>query len=545
MKKIILSLTLVLNFVLLADNVMYKNAGIVDIGRTVVTRTSEVPKEAIYRFPTTTSVPNEYVYTIREQSEKLRCEVDFLGTDTCPVSRETCPDEEEYTGSTSKANHIVKSFVQVCSTREIKVGTKCYLDDNRDGSPDNLMKTDNSYLLSNSGSSSPAGWGGLLGEYHISVGTYTFKFYAIEEDKYKIRIQADNYSTIKIDNYQKHSDTSDNWGEENPVYINLNKGEHTISIAAGNYGGKHGVAVAIYNSSDMLIWNTRSGQRVEYTDCKTGYTIEGNYCYTPASCPSDTTLQPDNSCKMEYDWYSYLCPTDTSIYSLPWQVIDSGSDCGAKSCTNSATPPVNNCVRPNYTCPIDAALKCGKVVIDEIICKDGYILKDNRCERISLYCDDLFYNAVTDTCQDITNYTKKCDSIEEVYNPITDRCETTKEACTTGTYDRALGKCVDAVNAKCLLLAGYTYNEITRKCENTAASPCLPQYNYDSTLAMCIGEMTVCLGGYTLNEVTNKCEKELCGILSTTDLSRRCETVSNCNGTMTSAGTCIPFSVVR
>jgi len=524
-----------------AKSLLLKNEGIIDIGHREEATEIVVPKEKIIREPNIDLVENKIVYQERDKSPLYDCETDFINTETCTQDREICPTQEEYQDGYSVKHNVNKLFTKMCPFGTVKSGEKCYQDSNNDGTPDYLKKINYEYLLSNNGSSSPAGWGGLLSLYHISVGNYQYKFYAEKADNYKVRIQADNYSTIHINNNKIHSDTSDDWREEKPKYINLNKGEHTIKISAGNYDGPHGVAVAIYDSSNSLIWNTRKGQLIEYNDCKIGFMEDGDFCYILSECPKNTTEQGDGSCKLEYDWYEYKCPTDTNEYSATWSATDQGGDCGSPTCTNSPNPPTNNCVRAYYTCPINSNLKCGKTLNTSGICEDGYVWNSNRCERVESYCGDSFYNSTLDVCQDITEYQKLCPNQDQTYNPSTDECEASRVACTTGEYSSMNSMCQIDFVPECFQ-DGYVYNPLTEICENSEAPICPNGYTYDGEDVLCIGQMTMCGPGHTYNESLKKCEMDACTIEGVRNNGTMCQTDILCDGTF-SNGICIPNTI--
>jgi len=527
---------------LFAISPFLENKGIVDIGTKTATTEIEVPMEYIYTEANQTIIDNEIIYLERLQSELFDCEIDFLETQTCPHGITECPSYEEFDDGYSTKHHVVKSFVKICPASTVQSAQKCYEDSNNNGISDYLKKINYEYVLSNSGSSSPAGWGGLLASYNISVGDYTYKFYAPKNDKYKVRIQTDNYATIDIDNNQIHSDTSDYWGEESPKYVDLNSGEHTIKISAKNYAGPHGVAVAIYDSSDDLLWNTRSGQILEYNECKEGFIAEGDYCYIASKCPDNTTEQSDGSCKMEYDWYSYHCYSDSNYYTNTWQVRETGQDCGNPTCTNGPTPPSNNCVRVDYTCPIDGNKNCGKTTASDVDCGVGYVWNDNRCERIETYCGSSTYNAAQDICQNITHYEKLCVNPTDVYDVNKNKCVSNTEICKNGAYDPNTRTCYMSFKAKCEL-EGYIYDVSTETCIDEDKDICDPQYNYIVSENICKGTMTMCASDEIYNSTSKQCEKSKCGILDTTDSGTQCETNSLCDGIITSIGKCLPNTI--
>lgn len=263
------------------------------------------------------------------------------------------------------------------------------------------------------------------------------------------------------------------------------------------------------------------------------------YYYLDPECPSNTDEQSDGSCTMKYNWYSYLCPTDINKYGAIWKAKDTGSDCGNLSCTNSITPPKDNCVRATYTCPLNPNQKCGKTLNTISSCESGYTWNNNRCERIESFCGSSVYNATLDICQDITHYSKLCSDSNQTYNPSTDLCETKQVACENGKFDKKVNSCVMDFIPVCEI-QGYVYNSISDTCENPTLPICKTQYNFESSTGDCKGEMTMCETGYIYNEEIDRCEKELCNILNTNDSGTRCETQALCDGVITQNGNCIP-----
>ncbi len=519
-----------------AANQFLKNQGIVDIGRKTSSNEIEVPKQYVYTNPLMTPVSNVVIYDERLQSQLFSCETDFLGTETCPSGREDCPSNEHFTDGYSVKNHVVKSYTKICGTGHIKEGVSCFLDNNFDGIKDYRRVIDYSYSFNRSGASNS--WG-LGDSYDIEPGTHSDKFYAPADGNYYIYLGADDTGWLDIDGVRLLNVYY--WGAPQAASVFLTKGDHTLYYAGWDlHGGAWWLSAHVNGPNGALLWNSRSGQVLNEVRCPSEYVISNDNCYINANCPSYTTEQPDGSCKMEYDWYEYKCPTDINYYQNPWQVRNHGSDCGNPTCTNSSTPPLNNCVQVDYTCPIDTSAKCGKTNANENICDAGYVWHDNRCERLESYCGSSVYNSLLDICQEFTYYTKLCTNPTDTYNSITNTCESSTIICDFGTYNLITKSCTMAFVGGCAL-SGYSYDSATESCINPTKTLCSnPQYHYDSSKNECIGEMNFCEADYTFNTTTLKCEKNKCGILGTLDNGTRCETTSQCLGTLTSSGACIP-----
>lgn len=112
--------------------------------------------------------------------------------------------------------------------------------------------------------------------------------------------------------------------------------------------------------------------------------------YRGKGCTKDGYQYDDvtGKCVIEYKWYEYVCANEDGweafldaeqippfkkedMYNqnhIMWRgpMKNTGGDCagtcGSVGCScNSPTPPEENCVRPNYTCPIDPKAECARV----------------------------------------------------------------------------------------------------------------------------------------------------------------------------------------
>lgn len=93
-----------------------------------------------------------------------------------------------------------------------------------------------------------------------------------------------------------------------------------------------------------------------------------NQCFTATRCqtPSSTKIS-QTVCRQQYSYYQYSCPTSANEYGEYFDAPnDSGSNCygncpsgRAEDCIcNNEQPPIDNCKRVSYSCPIDASLAC-------------------------------------------------------------------------------------------------------------------------------------------------------------------------------------------
>lgn len=540
MLKKTISLSICLSSYLFGVSALLQNKGIVDIGRTSSLTEVEVPMEYVYSDGARTTVDNVVIYNDRIQSDLFDCEHDFLGTETCPIDKAECPSFEQFADGYSTIHHTIKSFSKICPAKTVKINNKCYLDDDENTVPDNKRVTDYSYQLNRSASPYAAGYGG---SYNIPVGTYSDNFVIQNAGDYDIYFGGDDDGWAKLDNAEIVSQRRICCGYTQHVKKYLNTGVHNLNYAAwDSAGGAWWVGAYIVQSDGQVIWNSRDGQVTTKINCPSGFTPEGDACVTNTVCQAYTSLQSDGTCRMEYDWYSYHCASDLNDYANSWQIRNSGSDCGHPTCTNSATPPANNCVRVSYSCPLDPNAKCGKTTVSNVDCGEGYVWNDNRCERIEAYCGSSTYNATLDICQDVTHHGKLCVNPTDIYDVNLNKCVGSAQICQDGEYDWTNKVCHTSFEARCTS-AGYTYDVSTQSCINNAQNICDPQYHYIASQNICKGEMTVCATGETYNATLKVCEKNSCGILGTIDKNGRCETSALCDGVLTSTGKCQPNTV--
>ncbi len=527
---------LICNTLSFAVNPLLENSGIVDIGRKITTTEIEVPKGYIYTNPTTTFSPNITTYNNRLQSELFQCENDFLGTETCPRGVEECSGYEEFIDGYSTKHHIKKTFFKMCILNTVKENDKCYYDANNDGLKDlyytviyNSRTVWSQVFLNGSNSKSENGILTMPPYSMLRVKHYSAE--ACDDDA--------NHVVIKINDISK----KDTWcnGSKNTGWIDVyeNTTSSNTDISYSYYDAHSGGG---WDRSNMYeaIHTLNSTPPLNFTKEVSGDNI---YFYKSAQCPANTILQTDGTCLMEYDYYTYHCPADTNYYQYPWQIRDSGEDCGNPTCTNSDIVPTNNCVRSNYSCPNNPNSKCGKSIVEDIDCGDGYVWNDNRCERLESFCGSSTYNASKDICEDITHYTKLCTNAADIYSIELNKCVSNTEICKNGIYSSETKTCVMDFVGSCTT-SGYAYDLITQSCIDSNLKICTQDgYIFDSTKSKCIGTMTMCDTGKTYNSTTNKCEDNMCGELNTEDKNNRCETSNQCDGTITSTGKCIPDKI--
>jgi hypothetical protein len=507
----------------------HQNQGIVDIGHKEESNELEVPKEMIISEPSMILTENKLTYQKRIQSERFDCETDFLGTETCSQQQSACPSNQEFTDGYSVAHHVVKNFLKQCEAGTILDGNRCYLDENNDGIKDYFYYTKSGghvwsgVFLNNENNVKKEGNVVVPARGYLEVRHYSPE--ACDDDRNHVVVKINNIT--KIDTWCGLSkDTED-------VIVYRNNTTSAVSVSYFYYDSHSGGGYDKSYFEEFIYAPNRIMIRDGFIEEK----IDGRiYLYSITHCPNGSVEQPNGSCAMEYDWYSYLCPSEVNIYNGAWQVVNSGSDCGNIICTNLSTPPTNNCIRLNYTCSLDPNQKCGKTLNTIGACSDGYVWNNNRCERIESFCGGSFYNAILDICQDVTRYEKLCKNDNEIYNKITNICETGVEACGDGVYDENIDECVMDFIPECRT-QGYVYNYVSGVCEDTAKSICETQYNYEGSY--CRGEMTMCRTGYSYNEELNRCEQDACDILNTSDSGNRCETPSQCIGVVHN-GKCIP-----
>jgi len=279
--------------------------------------------------------------------------------------------------------------------------------------------------------------------------------------------------------------------------------------------------------------------------CPDGYKSEEQFCYANARCPKGSIETEDGECLLEYDWYSYHCEDGTNSYDNKWSIIETGYDCGNPLCTNSATPPKNNCVRKKFICPIDSERVCAKIEISEGSCETGYKWNNDRCERIETYCGNETYNALLDRCEHIESYVKLCKSQNDNYDKSQDICISSTEACYYGSYDEKSGFCVDEVIGYCEN-TNYKYIKDKDLCIDENEKLCSnSEYEYVDSLKECIKKTNVCDDGFEYDHETNQCLEVVCNILNTFNDGSRCSTESLCDGILTEEGNCIPYKIQK
>ncbi len=124
--------------------------------------------------------------------------------------------------------------------------------------PTEQTSTDSTYTLNRSPSPAQAGWGGILDQFNVTVGTFTDKFFIKTAGTYTIKSQIDNYGSVSLDGQTLFS--PNNWPTIYSTSKNLSTGEHTIVTSGVNVDGPWGMATVVYAPDGSVFWNIRSGQ---------------------------------------------------------------------------------------------------------------------------------------------------------------------------------------------------------------------------------------------------------------------------------------------
>lgn len=521
-KRIFFSIVL-LTVNIYATSSFLKDQGIVDIGRVIPSKTEIVGKSLVSVPPVIKTVPNLYVYRSRVQSPVYNCGTDAIGHESCEFEETRCPSSYQYTNATSVLHHVDKTLYTLCPAGTIRQNGLCYI-----------------------------AVAGHKKDFRQFSQNYTAHSQSICADNTAWFRASQNNTTLKVGIWAGTHNCGGSgmwWLSKINVPSTIQVGAVHVSYSAGCLGNGH------------LITNTNSSQTVtssqctargaqhpyvsfkyyfSYTNCPSGYTSDGMYCYQHPHCPQYTTLQSNGTCKLEYNWYSYVCPADTNKYANPWIAINPGHDCGNGSCTNSPTPPPNDCERVTYTCPLNPNEACAQIQKGAVTCPSGYVYQDNVCERKATFCGSSYYNSQLDVCQNIKTYTKLCTDPSDVYNPKLNICESGHKACPNGFYNKTLGVCQMNYIISCPT-PGYTYDVNLGYCVNPNQMPCRSGYHYDASKHECIGPQ-VCPSGTTYNAVSHECQTNICGLYGTVDGNNgNCELPNiDCHGTVTSSGQCIP-----
>lgn len=221
----------------------------------------------------------------------------------------------------------------------------------------------------------------------------------------------------------------------------------------------------------------------------------------------------DNSytCEKKYSYSEYKCFEDTNIYDRHWTgpVVDSGGDCNGQcsgyNCKcNPETPPKDNCIRGNFTCPSDPTRLCtitteDKASTDNTI--NGYVYDKGTSELIKKTIEkektcegDLTYNATTKKCEKDNSYV--------CLNNLFSFNEEIKECLKPVQCDGILneeGECVTQAISSCV--NGYRFNQETGYCEK---APICDKGVYNATTNLC-SEKISCPTGYSYSSTLKTC----------------------------------------
>lgn len=240
----------------------------------------------------------------------------------------------------------------------------------------------------------------------------------------------------------------------------------------------------------------------EFYNCPTGY-------YDPIN-----NNQLNGNCRKDYSYYTYQCPTDIDAYGNEWvgPLVSSGGDCGGNGiasakggvCPNAtATPPANNCLRYNYSCPAgDGSNECiagpnsnsiGENVFEGFIYKIANSTKFTNILVEEMICPEATNQIYNCESSDWTIYEEYCRRpvlSEENVAPINGVCE---DNFTLGVNNR----CFKTFEGATVLFVNnqYVYNKNailgyspdTKSCLAEKETSCLSDtYSYDQTTDTCL-----------------------------------------------------------
>lgn len=511
------------------NTLINKGNGIVDIGsiNTIKSGAAFYEKKTISIAALSRLIDRE-ILPVKRKEDIKDCLSDPYGHETCSEELTSCNDNANYNAG-SATKHIGKDTIPTISS--------------------NISYRLNSTLPIYGETSA---WPEPLKSYSIKNDNYNFKFYAANSDNYKFSIEIDNYGKYSIDNGEFKNITS--WKEVNSFTKYLSKGEHTIQISGDGDQHTDGTAITIKNSAGNLIWNTRTGgQNITIYTCPIGYYKLNN-----------------SICEKDYIYYTYSCPTDIDQYGNSWKgpLVNSGGDCQGNGvsqskggvCPNAGpTPPAHNCMRYNYSCPINSSFQCiagpntneiGKnifngykyeiadsikfenILLKPFICPDypginyscetGWTLNGNICEKIidstnimvpvNGVCNE-GYKLIDNKCYkeiEGTEFTKNTNGqivytkyAGNGYNKNLNSCSAPKKhECQYAnySYDKFLNKCIKAPNCE-KSINGHCYSKPNRYCKSG--------YSYDSTTKKCIKYASCSKGTLTIHDI-NGTPSEVC-----------------------------------
>lgn len=491
---------------------LIKNDNIIDIGIKNPSKTQniKISKIKVETNPTLTEIPNVVLDKERNITDMATCLIDKLGHENCPNNLVQCQTQQEKTNgySTVHNRHIESPSIHISPEN-----------------PDEIIRHYNTipYVSYNSNKTKNTNPSGAFNEgaytYHEQNGKkriFYLKFNKIDERTMLCINNKEIYYSSKNGNLANGSkncghiySTADIWGYSGTYEFNVNNGD-TIYWAALNFHGPSGGSVYIYScpANKPLNWSTMKCEPKG-----------GEY-----RCPTGFKLSADKSyCYNDYKYYTYSCPTNSNEYGQTWKgpVKNTGGDClgncGSYGCScNNATPPDGNCVRDNFTCPVDSSKKCsllpsnnptaGNSSFDEnYIYNLGYSQKHTKTIETNMTCPvGWTLNFEKGTCEKEPNY--KCSLNGFYYDKELGACIQNSN-CESGVKDPNTGKCLYKPNYNCPD-DGYIYNSGLKKCKKT---PYCDRGTFNPVTNKCEEEASgnVCPNGYTYNKNRNRCEKPM------------------------------------
>jgi len=259
------------------------NSGIVDIG--VNNESSDqlttYIKELVSHAPEKRSYPQEILLQERNVTRE-DCITDQFGIEGCTIAAVDCVNNGEKL-DTPAVDHTntISGIAKIAEekTREVTVDVG------------------ENYALSNTKSTIPSAWSGILNTYPIYTNRgqlYKYKFFAPYDGTYYFKFKANGTGTLYVDDIEQGTVSDANDQLSASVWLSGQK-EHTISFKAYEPTGDiyHGAAATISypNSTSTPFWNTLEGQTGGLS-----YTTTVYKSYIPAlSCDYSAYISYKNS----------------------------------------------------------------------------------------------------------------------------------------------------------------------------------------------------------------------------------------------------------
>lgn len=341
-----------------------------------------IPKEWISEDPLTTEIQRLLDPRSRILSEKIDCEIDYLGRENCPVQMESCVGGDQTDDGTSQ--RVDKTSY----TNKIKISTS-----RAEAQNPNSLK--GQYKLSPTGGKVDGSRFNIEYEYNRSGGALPDPN-ALFDAGYQLN--------------GKFAAKMFHFGSGCGGMTVLPVPDQIITVVAGGSNvqkrgfTKNCIQTISSGNGDyavvLAIWDTKPTSLRYHCDdyCLFGNPNDPGFGFWKWGCPTnyvdnDGIISEVGTCRKDYSYYKYSCPNDRNTYDLPWlgPVVDSGNDCdglcGPSGCVcNSPTPPTNNCIRDTYTCPSNPEQLCNITTedtdsIDNIF--ESFVYKNGAAETFS------------------------------------------------------------------------------------------------------------------------------------------------------------------